>query len=859
MYLLSKFKKVFSTSENHESTKAIDTLITNIYVETEADNDYYYGQLKLTNSTTYQELRAKKPEKKVELLFEVLNYFIKKRQTHNGNIYYHKDVSRRKLAVADTIIQLLLRQKLVFTETQLQQLINTFLHPVKSNFYVQYPIGLAFKQVEKYVSKHGLNDSLKQFLIKLKNHKTLQKDYTYGPDYKKLRLKIDHLLQAQSGEKVVPIFALSNDDAWGVAVNKSVHPLPEVQRNEWYQLFHLAVMVNGGKPTKKYLKTAKVHVDALGKNFKPLIWQWLENFVFLKEVKETHTYRWGTRTHEYDSYTFIDSKNSNLLKGLVWSLVQFHDKKTLDLLARVTERAFKKIPSVGPAAAAVGNAAIYVLAQSKGLVGVSHLSRLKLKVQQSNTRRLIEKYVTEQSEKLGVSAAEIEDIAVPDYGLVDGKKVWTFGDYQFVVKIAGIGKIATTWIKPDGKIQKSVPAFVKQAKKYRDRLKAAKAEVKLIQKYLTAQRDRIYRNYIQNRRWTYEDFKNYYLDHGLMGFITKRLIWNLHDDENTTPAFYSESEWRTIDNRAIETTDKTFVTLWHPVDATTDEVLAWRDQLETWQIRQPFKQAYREVYILTDAEVNTRLYSNRMAAHILKQHQFNALAGLRGWKYSLMGAYDDGRYDETAQIKIPAYGLTAEFWIGELNEDDAFNDAGIWNYVTTDQVRFKNENDTVNLIDVPKLVFSEIMRDVDMFVGVASVGNDPQWQDNGGLRQHHDYWQAYSFGNLSEMAKTRKAVLEKLIPRLKIRDKATIDGKFLRVEGKRRTYKIHIGSTNILMEPNDQYLCIVPSRKKDSKTEGIFLPFEGDRGLSVVLSKAFMLAEDDKITDSTITSQIGRR
>lgn len=41
--------------------------------------------------------------------------------------------------------------------------------------------------------------------------------------------------------------------------------------------------------------------------------------------------------------------------------------------------------------------------------------------------------------------------------------------------------------------------------------------------------------------------------------------------------------------------------------------------------------------------------------------------------------------------------------------------------------------------------------------------------------------------------------------------------------------------------------------------EPLFLPFEGDRGLSVVLSKAFMLMDDDKITDGTITSQINYR
>ena len=59
------------------------------------------------------------------------------------------------------------------------------------------------------------------------------------------------------------------------------------------------------------------------------------------------------------------------------------------------------------------------------------------------------------------------------------------------------------------------------------------------------------------------------------------------------------------------------------------------------------------------------------------------------------------------------------------------------------------------------------------------------------------------------------------------------------------------------MAPNDQYLCIVPDRS--SRTPDVFLPFEGDPTLAVILSKAFLLAEDDKITDPTITRQIAAR
>ncbi|CAN5181026.1 hypothetical protein BH18ACI2_BH18ACI2_11540 [soil metagenome] len=62
------------------------------------------------------------------------------------------------------------------------------------------------------------------------------------------------------------------------------------------------------------------------------------------------------------------------------------------------------------------------------------------------------------------------------------------------------------------------------------------------------------------------------------------------------------------------------------------------------------------------------------------------------------------------------------------------------------------------------------------------------------------------------------------------------------------------------MEPNDQYLCIVPARGAagEGLTGKLFLPFEGDNTLAIILSKAFLLADDKQITDSTITRQIGK-
>lgn len=61
------------------------------------------------------------------------------------------------------------------------------------------------------------------------------------------------------------------------------------------------------------------------------------------------------------------------------------------------------------------------------------------------------------------------------------------------------------------------------------------------------------------------------------------------------------------------------------------------------------------------------------------------------------------------------------------------------------------------------------------------------------------------------------------------------------------------------MEPNDQYLCIVPDARARAAGDVVFLPFEGDNVLSIIISKAHLLAEDKKIKDPTIMRQIDSR
>ncbi|MFK0232310.1 hypothetical protein ACIQVS_04470 [Streptomyces vinaceus] len=92
---------------------------------------------------------------------------------------------------------------------------------------------------------------------------------------------------------------------------------------------------------------------------------------------------------------------------------------------------------------------------------------------------------------------------------------------------------------------------------------------------------------------------------------------------------------------------------------------------------------------------------------------------------------------------------------------------------------------------------------------------------------YRDYWTSYGLGELSRTAETRRVLLERLVPRLAIADRCRIEGRFLHVRGEPRGYRIHLGSGNILMDPGDQYPCIVPAGRSASGPETGYLPFEG--------------------------------
>lgn len=637
----------------------------------------------------------------------------------------------------------------------------------------------------------------------------------------------------------------------------------------WRALLVHAMTATASKPAAKWDKRARELIDTLGADrVRETVLPWL---ALVGRPRTLPLTRWADEPGVFSAY---DPYNANALRGLAWllSLLPPHPD-TARALGALCETSLKKVAGLGPRNPKVANAAVFALARVDSEAALAELARLVIRVKFKTTAKLIDEALTARANALGLSREEIEELAVPAYGLTEvGRAEQQFGETTAVLAVHG-SKSVLSWRNAVGKTVKSVPAAVRR--EHADELKELKAAVKDIDKMLPAQSDHLDRQFLAQRTWAYDTWRERYLDHPLVGTLARRLLWTV----DGTPVGFADGELRTLTDTPVAKGSE--VTLWHPIGREPAETLAWRDWLERHAITQPFKQAHREVYVLTDAERATGTYSNRFAAHVVRQHQFNSLAAIRGWR-SQTRVYYDGQYAPPATRELPQWGLRAEFWIegdGESFDEDEVTESGSFLRLLTDQVRFypidapENESDDQHtsgyrmlgspryrvpplpLTEIPPLVLSEVLRDADLFVGVASIGNDPTWQDGGPGGRLREYWRSYGLGELDQGAETRRALLERLIPRLAIAGRCHVEGRFLHVKGERHTYKIHLRSGNVLISPHDQYLCIVP-KPGDSGPETGYLPFEGDRTLAVVLSKAMLLANDTKIKDPTILSQL---
>ena len=266
------------------------------------------------------------------------------------------------------------------------------------------------------------------------------------------------------------------------------------------------------------------------------------------------------------------------------------------------------------------------------------------------------------------------------------------------------------------------------------------------------------------------------------------------------------------------------VTAVHPFLLYERRLLAkWQAEIVQRRLRQPVKQAFRELYLLTPAERAARDVSARFAGHQVNGKVAAQIMAGRGWVIKRA----DTDYQAT---RLAGEVLTAAL----LCEFDSYFGLGD---VMVGELYFLKDGSTVPLAEVPPTAFSEVMRDLDLVVSVAGTGP-------GGYTS-------------PTQAGSRAQLLAALIDDLGLAQ-VTVDGTSAVVRGSRATYRVHLNSGSIHMEPGG-YLCIVPASFGATRHRNLFLPFADEDGMtSVILSKVLLLAEDQKITDRSILAQLER-
>ena len=791
----------------------------------------------------------------------------RKQQRENRGNTGHNDIYLPR-HILFFLVRVLMRRKLPYSREQIDVLMTWFDSALAAQNFSTYtfPASGIVKTLKDFADRGEDIDTMvplaKQIIAKAEQHP--------AREVQALADKMQEILG------IAPDLPIRPGEAWGDAAIEYIGNGKQEAKAGWVAMLAHCQKVSGGKPKVKWSKTAKELADAITIDaFVAAVPDW---FLLVDKPRTQVIDKWSEWVPNPN--LMIDDNNADVIKGLVWVCGLVGDDRLADSIGKLAMSAYRKVPGVGPRATKIGNACVWALGQIPGESSLAALAILKVRVKYRPAQKGIQSALAEAAERAGMTPQELEEIGVPAYGMEEvGVRRETIGEHEAILRVLSAKKTELTWQNEAGKILKTVPKAVRE--NHAEDLKDLRQAGKDILKMLSAQRERLDNLFLDLRSWKYADWLQRYVEHPLVGTLGRRLIWNFEIDGKSRSGMWFEGKVVDAEGAELKSIDKSAVVrLWHPVGEDTETIVGWRAWVEHKEITQPFKQAHREIYLLTAAEEATEVYSNRYASHIVKQHQFNALCAARGWRHSLRLMVDD-EYGPPTKM-LPQWDLRVEFWVEGVGDDYGTDttEAGSYLYLATDQVRFyrtdaaqnsahaggggyrmyggdNDHNEPLPLLDIDPLALSEVMRDVDLFVGVASVGNDPNWSDGGPEGRFVDYWTNYSFGELNASAETRKTILQNLLPKLKIGDRCEIVDRFLRVKGDIKTYKIHLGSGNVLMEPADQYLCIVTAQGMGARLSSIFLPFEGDNRLAVILSKAFLLAEDKKIKDKTILSQIG--
>ncbi|CEH28820.1 hypothetical protein AM501_14390 [Aneurinibacillus migulanus] len=240
------------------------------------------------------------------------------------------------------------------------------------------------------------------------------------------------------------------------------------------------------------------------------------------------------------------------------------------------------------------------------------------------------------------------------------------------------------------------------------------------------------------------------------------------------------------------------------------------------QIVQPFKQVFRELYRPNEDELAEATISRRYAGHQIQPKKTVALLKGRLWTVSYEEGLQKVYYKENIIAKL--YALADWFSPADV-EAPTLETVEFFDRLTYKPIPVEN---------IPKVIFSEVMRDVDLVVSVAHAGSvDPE-------------------ASLSTV-EMRAAIAVETLDLLGI-ENVIVKGSHAHIAGKLGEYTVHLGS-GIVHRQAGGALHIIPVHSQHRGR--LFLPFmDEDPKTAEILSKVLLLANDTKIKDPNILEQI---
>ncbi|GAA2096735.1 DUF4132 domain-containing protein [Actinomadura alba] len=236
-------------------------------------------------------------------------------------------------------------------------------------------------------------------------------------------------------------------------------------------------------------------------------------------------------------------------------------------------------------------------------LALMHLHGISQRVKFKGLKAQAKDKIAEIAESRGLTTEQLADRTVPDFGLDDdGSMTLDYGPRRFTV---GFDEALVPFVlDEDGRRRKTLPR--PGASDDPDLAPAAYQRFSSMKKVArTASADqirRLERAMVTQRRWTAAEFRDLFVVHPLVWHIARRLVWLAEEDGVTTAFRVAEDRtFADVHDAPFTLPGTAAVGIAHPLHL-GDDLAAWREALEDYEILQPFPQIERGTYAFTEEE-----------------------------------------------------------------------------------------------------------------------------------------------------------------------------------------------------------------------------------------------------------------